>query len=221
MVDINTLGDLNALLELVREAHRKSEMSYQAIAERCGGRPDAGTIYRAINGQTRPRADTLFAIAQSLGVQPISDAQARTHKIAGFQLPVVAEGHANDTDREILFEPIELDQEDAVSYEGLVAVKVQGSSLLPLAANGQWVVCNPALHPDDAAAHPDFNAPIALVRLYDGCQLIKRWYHDREGKRVFLTTVNDSIRDTRGLPVCREVREHDVLDAWTVVGVRW
>lgn len=215
-----TVGhDLEDLLARVRRAFEARDLSYQALAEVCGGRPSASTIFRTLKGMTAPRADNLFKIARALGA--VAAGRLRGVRPTAHALPVVAIGHASDGDREMLFEPLDLEEGEAVSLEGLVAVRVEGDSLLPVAARGQWILCDPNLHPDSAPPHRDFDAPIALVRLRDGRQLIKRWHHDRRRRRVALTAVNEGIRDERGLPLCEEVLERAVLEAWTVVGVRW
>ncbi len=210
--------ELEGLLNRVRRAFEASSLSYHALAEMCGGRPSASTIFRTLKGLTAPRADNLFKIARALGTATTPTPGART---APREVPVVAVGHASDGDREMLFEPVDVEEAETVSFDGLVAVRVEGDSLLPIAARGQWILCDPNLHPDSAPPHRDFDAPIALVRLRDGRQLIKRWHHDRRRRTIALTAVNDRIRDARGLPLCEEVPERAVLEAWTVVGVRW
>ncbi len=219
-MDEEPLGpELEGLLGRVRRAFEASNLSYHALAELCGGRPSASTIFRTLKGLTAPRADNLFRIARALGAA-LAELPGRAGS-AEPVVPVVAVGQASDGDREMLFEPVAVEEAETVSFSGLAAVRVEGDSLLPIAARGQWILCDPNLHPDNAPPHPDFDAPIALVRLRDGRQLIKRWHHDRKRKKVALTAVNDRIRDERGLPLCEEVPERAVLEAWTVVGVRW
>ena len=175
-------AELEGLLARVRRAFEASSLSYHALAEMCGGRPSASTIFRTLKGLTAPRADNLFRIARALGAATTIPTAGSRATVA--EIPVVAIGHASDGDREMLFEPVAVEEAETISFEGLVAVRVEGDSLLPIAARGQWILCDPNLHPDSAPPHRDFDAPIALVRLRDGRQLIKRWHHDRRRRVV-------------------------------------
>ena len=106
-------------------------------------------------------------------------------------LPVVAE-----TEREDRFTHVAARDAAWVPFTGLVLVSVNGDGLLPLAGSGQWVICDPRMHPDHAPPHPDFQAPIAFVRLRDGRELIRRWH--REKQTVTLTPVNPRLLGAGG-----------------------
>jgi len=205
----------------LKAAFGRSGISYQELSERMGGSPSASTLYRVFSGECEPRWSTLAAIAGALGVRPVEQPPPERVPVGDFALPVVAEGRAKPGGADATVRPVRGAGRLGVSFRGLVACRVRGDALLPLAADGEHVLCDPRLHPDRARPHPLLAAPVALVRLRGGRLIIRRWHHDRRTGRVTLRTVNESHKDARGQILAEEVDFREILEACTVVGVRW
>jgi len=230
---------------------RRRRLSIKAFAALMPG-VAYSTVYRTVKRQTTPDFATLTTMAAAVGMDLPSEraayTDARDHGVivddrgerygrlaSPFDLPVVAEATATSGDVELLFDPGELPE---AHQEGPFRVRVRGESLFPLAADGQFAIVDPGVHPDTAPAHPDFPDPIALAWLDTGApgarHVVKRWHrHDRE--HVRLITVNRDVVDNSGLPRHEDVRaarpgqrlhgrrgrQPVVRQAWTVRGVFW
>ena len=212
-------------LERLVDAYKRSGHTYASLAAQLGNRPTTTTCYNILTGATaRPRWDTLLRIATALGVPDVLRVSAPCDctVVAQFELPIVAEASAPYGDVRPTADAGGGEEGRSVNLAGLVGVQVTGDSLLPLASEGQVVVANQALHPDEAEPPPHYADPLAVVRLRDGRHLIRRWHRMQGARtRVRLITVREGDLAADGLPVHEDVRDRDVLEAWTVVGVVW
>jgi transcriptional regulator with XRE-family HTH domain len=208
---------------------QRQGVSMEELAEKTGAELSEARVWRILEGGGVADLPTLLTIANALGrrvdwlVNPELDEEENEWGAVGRgQLPIVAVGQAR-TGSEILFEPLEppYEMED---LKGLVLGTVLDDSLLDLAGEGQRVMLDPTLHPDDAPPHKDFKDPIALVRYRDRSGdehwVYKRW-HRISKQKVRLITVRKDRVGPDGFPEHFELRDNRILQAWTVRGVLW
>lgn len=215
-MDIHGLKRRN--MELLAREHEAQGIPLADYPARSGRRISRTTAHRILHADESVGWDKLAAMADVLGVQLLDQPPPRTYPACDeFEVPIVAETQGlSPADASLLF----LDdaaEPATISLAGLVALRVSGSSALPLYAHGQVVLADPMLHPDDAPPHPDFPQPIAVVRVRDGRQLLKRW-HRLTARTVRLLALDASLVGADGLPAHLDVPSAQIEEAWTVRG---
>ena len=139
-----------------------------------------------------------LAEGEAVGEREAGYCEGRRHRF-----PLVGRVSAS-SDPEVLWEAVE-PTEQCELPEGVVAMRVRGSSMQPVAYDGQHVL---------AVELPLRNGDLAAVELRDGRQFFKRWWW-REGRKVAELVSVTGERIEPPVPI----RVKQIRRAWRIVGV--